>query len=587
VKRKEGALHVAKIIRRHGDKTYRSFLLRRSYREGGKVKHQTLGNISHLPDHIVAVVQGALQGKTYALATDLFQIVRSLPHGHVAAVLGTLRKIGLDQIIDSRPSRERDLVVAMIVARLIDPRSKLATVRGFREATAFSTLGECLGIQSADEDDLYEAMDWLLDRQARIENKLAKRHLQEGVLLLYDVSGSYYTGTHCPLVAFGHPRDGRKDFPQIVYGLLCTKEGCPISVHVFKGNTSDPTTLKVQIQTIRQRFRISRVIFVADRGVLREARIEADIRSIEGFDWITALRAPAIRVLAEQGAFQMSLFDQQDLAEIRSPDYPDERLIVCRNPLLAEERARKREELLRATEKKLDQIVAATQREKRPLRGSASIALRVGRDIGKRKVEKHFKVTITDTTFSYERITEKIAAEAALDGIYVIRTSVKSDVLDADHTVDAYKGLSGVERAFRCMKTIDLKVRPIHHRRPHRVRAHVFMCMLGYYVEWHMRQALAPILFDDEDKELAKTLRESVVSPAKRSPKAEEKAQTKLNDRGEPVHSFRTLLQDLSTLTKNRVRIVGSAEGAEFDQVPELSPLQQRAFELLGVPLNC
>ena len=587
MKRLDRPPHVAKIENRRNGKVYTSYLLRRTYREGGKVKHETVGNLSHLPVPIIDLIDRTLKGETFVPASDALEILRTRPHGHVAAVLGTLRKIGLDRIIASRPSKRRDIALGMIVARVIDPQSKLATARGLSDETGFSSLGEVLDIAGVDTDDLYDTMDWLLTRQCRIENKLANRHLQNGILVLYDVSGSYYTGTHCELAKFGHPRDDKKRFPQIVYGLLCTSEGQPISIEVFEGNTSDSRTLSAQIRKIRRRFRLDRVVFVGDRGMITQARIEQELQPVEGLDWITALRAPAIKKLMEEGAIPMSFFDEHDLAEIVSPDYPDERLVVCRNPLLAEERARKRRELLQATERKLDEIVAATQRIKRPLRGKDKIALRVGREINRRKVGKHFKFEITDTSFTYERDTEKIEAEAALDGIYVIRTSVAAKQLDVDATVRAYKGLSVVERAFRCMKTVDLKVRPIHHRLANRVRSHVFLCMLAYYVEWHMRQALAPVLFDDEDKELAQDLRESVVAPAKRSPKARRKDATKRTEDGQPVHSFHTLLEDLATIAKNRCRFVGpsSVQNAEFDLFTTPTVVQRRALELLGVTL--
>jgi transposase len=518
------------------------------------------------------------------------QIRRSLPYGHVAAVLGTVGKVGLDSVVSSRRCRSRDLVVAMIVARVLDPCSKLATARGLRADTAFSALGEELGVESVDEDDLYEAMDWLLKRQGRIESKLASKHLSEGSVVLYDATSSYYTGRRCPLAKFRHPRDGKKDFGQILYGLLCNREGCPVAVEVFEGNVGDPKTLGVQISKIRRRFGLGRVVLVGDRGMITDARIREELEPVEGLDWITALRAPAIRKLAEEGALQLSLFDRRDLAQISSPQYPGERLIACRNPFLAEERARKREALLQATEKELDRIVVATQRESRALKGKGKIGLRVGKVINRHKVAKHFKLKITDDAFTYERDTVRIATEAALDGIYIIRTSVPEEAFDAETTVRTYKSLSLVEQAFRSLKLIDLKVRPIHHRLEQRVRAHVFLCMLAYYVEWHMRRALAPILFDDEDRQLAEALRDSVVSPARRSPRSERKAWSKRTDDGMPVHSFRTLLKDLATIAKNRVRTCGPKQAdvsaAEFDVLTTPTPLQGRTFDLLGVRIT-
>lgn len=585
---RDGPVHVASInSTRHG-KVYQCHLLRRTYRDGGKVRHQTLGNISHLPPHIIDLIKGALRGETYVPSSAVFDVVRSLPHGHVAAVLGTLRKLDGEHLLATRPSRRRDLVVAMIVSRIIDPCSKLATCRGLRDQTRFTSLGEILGLGSVDEDDLYGAMDWLVARQHHIERKLAKRHLTNGSLVLYDVSSTYYTGRHCPLAKLGHNRDRKKGFPQILFGLLCNGEGCPIAVEVFEGNVADPKTLSSQIDKVRRRFGLERVVLVGDRGMITEARIREELSSVEGLQWISALRGPAIQALVQKGAIQLSLFDQRDLAEITSPDYPGERLIVCRNPLLAEERARKREDLLQATEKELDKIVAATQRDKRRLKGKGKIGLRVGKVLNRYKVGKHFKLEIIEEGFSYQRDTEKIATEAALDGVYVIRTSVPADTLNAEETVRRYKDLSAVEQAFRSLKTVDLKVRPIYHRLSDRVRGHILLCMLAYYVEWHMRRLLAPMLFGDEEQEVAEALRESVVSPARRSPKAERKAQTKRTANGELVHSFQSLLKDLATIVKNRMQqkipIVGNAGNApEFNTVTIPTPLQRRAFDLLGV----
>lgn len=586
---RSGAVHVATTRRRYKDTVYTSHLLRRTYREGGKVRHETLGNISHLPADLIEIIRNALRGESFVPASQAFEITRSLPHGHVAAVLGTLHKMGLDRMLASRRCIERDLVVAMIVERVIDATSKLATARGLSAATASSSLGSELGIDTVDEEQLYAAMDWVVKRQPQIETKLAAKHLEDGCLVLYDVSSSYYTGRHCSLARFGHNRDRKKGFPQIVYGLLCNRLGCPVAVEVFAGNTGDPTTLETQIEKIRQRFGISRVVLVGDRGMITEARIREELRPVEGLDWISALRGPAIRKLAEDGLVELSLFDEQDLAEIRSPDYPGERLIACRNPLLAAERARKREDLLQETEQELERIVTATLREKRPLRGKDKIALRVGKVIDRRKMAKHFRLTITDTSFSYERDRGGIAAEAALDGIYIIRTSVVEEEFTAAEIVRAYKDLSYVESAFRSMKTVDLKVRPIYHRLPNRVRAHVFLCVLAYYVEWHMRRAVAPILFDDDDKEFAESLRTSIVAPAQRSPKAENKAQTKCTVDNEPVHSFRSLLKDLATLTKNQVRSPAKSKtktAAEFEMLTTPTPLQRRAFELLDIRIG-
>jgi hypothetical protein len=559
-----------------------AILLREGWREGNKTRKRTLANLSSWPAYKVEMLRRLLRGDTLVAVGEGFEIVRSLPHGHVAAALGTLRRLGLDKLIASKPSAQRDLVLAMIVARVIEPTSKLATARGFAEQTASSSLGQVLGIETADEDDLYAAMDWLLKRQGAIEKKLAQRHMGESTLVLYDVSSTYFEGRSCPLAQMGHNRDGKKGKLQIVFGLLCNPQGCPVAVEVFEGSTGDPKTLASQVAKVRERFGLKRVVFVGDRGMLTDARITEELRPVEGLDWITALRAPTIRSLAQQGVIQPSLFDEEDLAEIRSPDYPGERLIACRNPFLAEERRRKRQELLEATEQELDKVVKATLREKRRLQGADKIGLRVGGVLNRYKVGKHFRVYISEEAFRYERNEEKIAEEAALDGIYVIRTSVADEILNADEAVLAYKGLSVVERAFRSTKSVDLKIRPIHHHHADRVRSHVFLCLLAYYVEWHMRQALAPILFDDDDKPGGEALRESVVAPARRSRKAEQKAATKRTEEGLPVHSFQSLLKDLGTITRNKVRVAEEC----FQQVTSPTRLQQRAFDLLQIPLR-
>ena len=473
----------------------------------------------------------------------------------MAAVLGSLRDLGVDTILASRPSRERDLAIGMIVARVVSPGSKLATARAFKDETASTSLAVELGIEDVHERELYAALDWLGKRQQRIETKLARRHLADGTLVLYDVSGSYYTGRCSGLVDYGYNRDGKRGVPQIVYGLLCNADGCPVAVEVFKGNTADPKTLGAQIKKVRQRFGVKRVVFVGDRGMITSKRIDEELRSVDGLNWITALRAGNIKKLASQKRIEPSLFDDRDLVAVSSPDYPGERLIVCRNPLLADERARKRDELLAATEKDLDAIVAATTRNKRRLRGKDKIGLRVGKVVNRCKVGKHFVLDIGEERFSYHRDETKIAQEAALDGLYVIRTSVASETMPSEHVVRAYKDLSKVERAFRCLKTIDLKVRPIYHWLDDRIRAHVFLCMMAYYVEWHMRKKLAPILFDDHERAKAESDRKSIVAPAPRSKAAARKDQRKRTDDDEPVHSFRTLLEDLGTLAKNRVPV--------------------------------
>jgi len=563
-----------------------AILLRESYREDGRVKSRTLANITHWPAHKIDALRRVLKGQSVAVSPleEAFDIVRSRPHGHVAAVLGMLRKLGVDRLLGSRTSRQRELVVAMVAARLIEPRSKLALARGLGEPTLTSTLGEVLGVADASEDALYEAMDWLLPRQSRVEDKLARKHLSEGTLVLYDVSSTYFEGRSCPLAQLGHNRDGKKGKLQIVFGLLCSAEGVPVAVEVFEGKTADPSTLGSQVSKLRERFGLNRVVMVGDRGMLTSARIREDLEPNQ-LDWITSLRAPAVQELLNEGELQLSLFDERDLAEIESPEFPGERLIACRNPLLAQERSRKRQELLEATQRKLDEIVAATQRTKRALRGKDKIGVRVGRVINHYKMGKHFQLEISDTTFRYRRDEQRIAQEAALDGVYVIRTSVPEDEMKADRAIGAYKSLSRVERAFRSAKSMDLKIRPIHHRLEDRVRAHVFVCMLAYHVEWHLRQAWAPILFDDDDPEAAAAQRSSPVEPAKRSPQAREKARSKRTQDGAPVHSFQTLLQDLATLTRNRVQPkLPGADAFDLDARP--TPLQQRALDLLGVQLR-
>lgn len=581
--KRNGSVHVATTRRTYRGKVYETHLLRRSYRQGGKVKHQTLGNLSHLPRDLIDTIRRRLRGERPPEGP--WRIVRSLPHGHVAAVLGTLRRVNLESVLAPRRERKRDLVVAMIVARIVSPSSKLATARTLREETATSSLGVELGLEDVEDQELYEALDWLIERQGRIETRLARRHLRDGTLVLYDVSSSYYTGRRSDLVQFGHPRDGKRGFPQIVYGLICNADGCPVAIEVFAGNTADPSTLASQIAKIRERFGVRRVVIVGDRGMITQSRIDQELRGVEGLDWITALRADSIKKLASQGMIQLSLFDERDLAEILTPDYPGERLIVCRNPLLAQERARKREELLAATEKKLAQIAAATRRPKRPLRGKDKIGLRVGKVLNQYKMAKHFILEMEEAIFSYRRNEPKIRQEAALDGIYVIRTSVEAQALSSDGTVRAYKDLSKVERAFRSLKTVDLKVRPIYHWLDGRIRAHVFLCMLAYYVEWHMREKLAPILFDDHQKAEAQQTRRSIVAPAPRSAAARGKELTKRTADGYPVHSFQTLLEDLATLAKNRVRLVDS-DTAELYQLTEATALQRHTFDLLGVTLT-
>ena len=577
-------VHIETVTKSHKGKTYTSILLRRTYREDGKVKHETLGNLSDLPPDVLDFMRGRLNGELEeATPSGPFQIVRSLPHGNVAAVLQTAKNIGLDQLLGSRRCRERDLVLAMIVSRVLSPRSKLSACAALQAETAQSTLAEELRLGDVDVHELYAAMDWLLDRQKRIENKLAKKHLQGGVLVLFDVSSSYYTGRKSAFVTHGYSRDHRGDQPQIVYGLLCDGEGRPIAVEVFPGNTADPVTFTQIVARVRNRFGIKRVVFVGDRGMITSARIDEDLRGVDGLDWISALRSEGIRKLIKGKLVQRSLFDERDLAEITSDDFPGERLIVCRNPQLAEERARKREALLQATEKQLEPIRKATLRKRSPLRGQDEIGLRVGKIIGKHKMQKHFQLTITEKSFSFQRNNQKIKAEALLDGLYVVRTSVKSDTMPAVRVVETYKSLSRVERAFRCLKTVDLQLRPIYHHKDERIRVHVFLCMLAYYVEWHMRERLREVLFDDCDTASASASRTSVVGPSVRSEVAKRKDATRRTPSGHPVQSFQDLLRDLATLTRNRIRIADY--DAIYDKLTAPTAYQQHVFNLLQVAL--
>ena len=556
-------------------------LLRESYREDGRVKKRTLANLSKLPDAAIEAVQRILRGEQLLNPRDAFTCLRSLPHGHVAAVLGTLKQLRLHTLIARQANRVRDLVVALIVARVIDAQSKLATARALAPETAVSTLGRVLELGDIDQHELYAAMDWLVERQAAIEQRLAKQHLREHTLVLYDLTSSYVEGTRCPLAQRGYSRDGKKSTLQIVFGLLCSADGCPVAVEVFEGSTSDPKTVASQVEKLRERFGLRHVVLVGDRGMLTAARVREDLQGVDGLRWITSLRAPVIRKLVNAGTVTPSLFDERDLVEVTSDEFPGERLIVCRNPLLAAERQRKRQELLAATEKDLAPIAAATRRKNRPLRGEAAIGVRVGKVINRHKMAKHFLITITDESFTFQRNAEKIAAEEQLDGIYIVRSNVEPEQFDAAQTVRAYKDLSKVERAFRYLKSVDLQVRPLHHRREDRVRAHVLLCMLAYYVEWHMRRALAPMLFDDHDPAAAERQRASVVAPARRSPAARAKAARKRTDDALPVHSFRTLLADLGTLTANTMQ-VGEGDST-FTLHTEPTPVQQRCFELLGV----
>jgi hypothetical protein len=577
-------MHIAKVPNRNARP---SFLLRETYREDGKVKNRTLANLSKLPIERIEILRAALRGDPLApIGSEGFEIRRSLPHGHVLAALTIARRIGLDDLLPRRaPQRRRDLALALIVARLLDPAAKLATARMLDTATASHSLGETLGLGRVTAREIYTTLDWLGSEQDFIENQLARRHLKNGALVLYDVTSTYLEGRCCPLARHGYSRDSRPDRPQLVIGLLCAADGCPVAVEVFEGNTADPATVAAQITKLKQRFRLRHVVMVGDRGMITAARIEQTLRPA-GLDWITALRAPAIHQLAEGGLLQFSLFDTRDMAEISSPDYPNERLVVCKNPLLAEERRRKRDELLALTETDLGKIQARVTREKNPLRGAAEIGRAVGAVLGKRKMAKHFELTITDTVFSFTRKAEAIAEEARFDGFYALRTSLPAEQIDTAGTVRAYKSLAQVERAFRCIKTVDLELRPVFHWTAPRVRAHVLLCMLAYYLEWHMRQPLAPMLFDDHDRAAAEAGRTSPVAKARVSKVAYRKASTQRTHTSDgtiqPVHSFRTLLNDLATLTRNTVCFAGQ-NTLTVQTTP--TPVQRRALSLLGAEL--
>ena len=566
-----------------------AILLRESYREAGKVKKRTLLNLSDWPHERIAGFKALLKGGTVIPQDqEAITIIRSLPHGHVEAALGTARKIGLDRLLGPKPApapaagnRCRDLILALVVSRILDPGSKLAAARALSPDTATSSLGEQLDLGMVDEDELYSALDWLAVRQPAIEAALAKRHLSGGTLVLYDVSSSYLEGRCCPLAQFGYSRDGKRGKLQIVYGLLCARDGCPVAIEVFEGSTADPMTLTSQVTKLKERFALDHVVLVGDRGMITQARISEDIKPA-GLDWITALRAPAIKALLDGGALQMSLFDDRDMAAITSPEFPGERLIVCRNRALAAERARKREDLLAATERDLARIAAAVARKRQPLRGKAEIGLEIGAVLDKHKMAKHFALDITDTRFSFARKTDEITVEAALDGLYVVRTSLPAAALDDTATVRSYKSLGLVERAFRCIKTVDLQIRPVYHWLADRVRAHVFVCMLAYYLEWHMRQRLAPMLYDDTDKDAAEAQRSSVVAKAEHSPGAVIKQTTGRTEDGLPVHSFRTLLNDLATLTRNTL-VTAIAPEQPFTLTARPTPIQQKARDLLGL----
>jgi transposase len=565
--RPSGPFHVVTTRRQGKQREYVAHLLRRSYRERGRVKKETVANLSHLPEEVIELIRGALRGQRFVAFDERFAIERSLPAGHVQATLSMARRLGLSRLLDRSPSRPRQLCVAMIVQRVIAPGSKLTMSRAFEQ----STLAAELSVEGADEDELYEAMDWLLERQERIERRLARRHLEEGTLVLYDVSSSYFEGRSCPLAQLGYSRDGKRGTAQIVYGLVCAPDGCPVAVEVFEGSLHDDKTLPGQIEKLKQRFGLRSVIVVSDRGMVTSANLEL-LRETEGVSWITALRAPQVKKLVTEGDLQLSLFDEQSLAEIASDDFPDERLIVCRNPLVATERARKREDLLAATERALSEIAGRVERG--TLRGSAKIGLAAGAVWNRWRVKKHFEVEISDTSFRFQRKREQIEAEAALDGIYVLRTSVPDTKLEAPEVVRAYKQLKEVERGFRELKG-PLELRPIHHRLEDRVKAHVLLCMLAYYLGWHLRQAWAELIFKDEQPPTAS----DPVAKASRSAAAERKAQTKRTAAGERCHSLQTLLSELSTRARNTIRLHDT--GARFEQLTEPTPTQARALELI------
>ncbi len=568
-----GTAHVVTTKRIYKDKVYCTHLLRRSYREDGKVKNETLGNLSHLPEALIDIIRRSLQGETFVPVSQAFEVVRSRAHGHVQAVALAMQRLGLASVIASQPSRERDLVLAMVAARIVQPDTKLATCRRWH----CSSLAEDFGVTDATEDDLYAAMDWLLARQDAIEHKLATRHLREDALVLYDLSSSYFEGSTCPLAKRGYSRDGRPGTLQVNYGLLTDARGCPVAVSVFEGNTSDSLTFLPAVQRVRERFGLQQVVMVGDRGMVSQKAID-ELRDQGGIDWITALKSVSIRGLVEQGHLQLGLFDQRNLAEITSPEYPGERLVACRNDALAQLRAHKRESLLQATEALLAQVLASVQAGR--LTGQDKIGVQVGRVINRHKVAKHFELSIAETTLGWARRQDAIEAEAALDGVYVIRTSLEAQRMDAPSCVRSYKALSNVERAFRSLKTMDLKVRPIHHRLAERVRAHILLCMLAYYVEWHMRQAWAPLMFADTDQ-AAKATRDPV-APAKRSAAAQRKAQSKVIDDGQPAHSFATLMAEMATIVRNTCRTPSADPDAPtFELLTTATAHQQRALALI------
>ncbi|OYV50361.1 MAG: transposase [Burkholderiales bacterium 21-58-4] len=569
-----GTAHVVTTTRQYKDQVYHTHLLRRSYREDGKVKNETLGNLSHLPDAVIDLIRRSLQGETFVPVGEAFEISASRAHGHVQAVSLAMQRLGLASVLASKPCREREVVLAMVASRIVAPATKLATTRLWHT----TTLGEDFGVLQASEDDLYAAMDWLLARQDRIEKKLAARHLSNDGLVLYDLSSSYFEGSHCPLAQRGYSRDGKHGSLQVNYGLLTDERGCPVAVSVYEGNTADSQTFLPQVKRVREQFGIERMVMVGDRGMISQKAIDA-MSEETGVDWITALRSGSIRALVEQKHVQLGLFDERNLLELSSPDFPGERLVACRNPELAKLRAHTREELLRATEQSLQKIQVRVDAAK--LAGQDKIGVAVGRCVNQYKVAKHFELAITDHSFTFARIAERIAAEAALDGLYIIRTSVKAARMDAAACVRTYKSLAQVERAFRSLKTVDLKVRPIHHHLEGRVRAHIFLCMLAYYVEWHMREAWRELMFADGDRQAKRT--RDPVAPARRSQAAMKKVTSLMLEDGTPAHSFHSLMQDLSTLTRNTCRTPnGAAHAPTFQITTTPTAKQKRALDLIS-----
>ena len=572
--RRSGAVHVVTTRRTYKDKVYETHLLRRSYREGDTVKNETLGNLSHLPGDLIDLIRRALRGEAVAPVAQAFEITSSAAHGHVEAVQAAMARLEFDSLLASRRCRERDLVCAMVAARILSPHTKLATTRWWHT----TTLAEEFEVSDADEDDLYAAMDWLLERQGAIEKKLAARHLGDGSLVLYDLSSSYFEGTTCPLAKLGHNRDGKKGKLQVNYGLLTDRRGCPVAVSVHDGNTNDPKTLMPQVDKVKKDFGVQTLVLAGDRGMISQKAID-ELKEQDGIAWITALKTSQIRALVEAGQLQLGLFDEKNLFELSHPDFPAERLIACRNPDLAKLRSHKRQSLLEATEKELEKVRGMVERGR--LSGRDAIGVRVGKVVNKYKVAKHFALDIEEHRFGFHRLADNIASEAALDGIYIIRTSLAKKQMTAADCVRNYKSLAQVERAFRSLKTIDLKIRPIHHHLADRVRSHIFLCMLAYYIEWHMREAWRPLLFADEDQ-LAKTTRDPV-APAKRSTAAQAKVATHTLDDGTPVHSFSTLQQELATIVRNTCRAPHAGDHAPtFNTTTIPNPKQRRALELLN-----